>query len=93
MLRDDFRLSPKNTEVAIGDTAIMECRAPKGLPEPCIKWKKGGELVHANGRVTINESGNLVIQSARQEDSGMFVCIAHNIAGERERKKVMPPDW
>lgn len=84
VLRDDFRLSPKNTEVAIGDTAILECRAPKGLPEPRIKWKKGGELVHANGRVTIHESGNLVIQSARQEDSGMFVCIAHNIAGEKE---------
>ena len=83
-MRDDFREVPQNTEVGIGDTAIMRCKPPKGLPEPRIKWKKDGETIHPHGRITVHESGNLIIQDSRREDSGNYVCVAHNIAGEKE---------
>ena len=84
VIRDDFKLNPKNTKVAVGDPAVLECRAPRGQPDPRTKWKKNGKLLEENNRISFHENGNMVISDARKGDSGTYVCVASNVAGDRE---------
>ncbi len=37
VMRDEFRTQPRSQEVGTGDTAILECRPPKGQPEPRVR--------------------------------------------------------
>ncbi|XP_063220613.1 roundabout homolog 2-like [Bacillus rossius redtenbacheri] len=86
VLRDDFRAEPKNTRVALGETAILECGPPRGLPEPVVSWRKNGETLDVDGskRVRVVDGGNLAIQDARQSDDGKYQCVAKNTVGVRE---------
>ncbi|XP_054744412.1 roundabout homolog 2 [Anastrepha obliqua] len=86
VLRDEFRLEPQNTRIAQGDTALLECAAPRGIPEPTVTWKKGGQKLELDStkRIRIVDGGNLAIQDARQSDEGQYQCIAKNPVGVRE---------
>ncbi|XP_062127281.1 roundabout homolog 2 isoform X1 [Drosophila sulfurigaster albostrigata] len=86
VLRDEFRLEPQNTRIAQGETALLECAPPRGIPEPTVTWKKGGQKLDLEGskRVRIVDGGNLAIQDARQSDEGQYQCIAKNPVGVRE---------
>ncbi|XP_015426820.1 PREDICTED: roundabout homolog 3 [Myotis davidii] len=84
VLRDDFRQSPGNVVVAVGEPAVMECVPPRGHPEPSVTWRKGSTPVkEEEGRITIR-GGKLMMSHAHKSDAGMYVCVASNMAGERE---------
>ncbi|XP_016059722.1 PREDICTED: roundabout homolog 3 [Miniopterus natalensis] len=84
LLRDDFRQSPGNVVVAVGEPAVMECVPPRGHPEPSVSWKKGSAPVkEEEGRITIR-GGKLMMSHTHKSDAGMYVCVASNMAGERE---------
>ncbi|XP_019667047.2 roundabout homolog 3 isoform X2 [Felis catus] len=84
VLRDDFRQSPGNVVVAVGEPAVMECVPPRGHPEPSVSWKKdSARLKEEEGRITIR-GGKLMMSHTLKSDAGMYVCVASNMAGERE---------
>ncbi|XP_026731729.1 protein sax-3-like [Trichoplusia ni] len=88
VLRDEFRAEPRDVHVAAGEPALLECAPPRGVPEPSVHWLKDGQLydVEVNGRVTVTDTGNLKILETLPTDSGLFRCVASNIAGERQSR-------
>lgn len=48
-MQNDFRIDPEDVQVALGETAIMECGAPRGNPEPLISWRKNGQMMDLAG--------------------------------------------
>ncbi|XP_070489904.1 protein sax-3-like [Chironomus tepperi] len=85
-LRDEFRLEPQDTNVAHGETVMLECGPPRGNPEPIISWRKNGQTMDLAGlkRIRIADGGNLIIQNVQQSDDGRYQCIAKNAVGVRE---------
>ncbi|XP_013174127.1 PREDICTED: protein sax-3-like [Papilio xuthus] len=88
VLRDEFKAEPRDVHVAAGEPAVLECSAPRGIPEPSVHWMKDGQTydVEVNGRVTITETGSLKILETLPTDSGLFRCVASNVAGERQSR-------
>ncbi|XP_058122734.1 protein sax-3-like [Anopheles ziemanni] len=86
VLREEFRLEPQHTRVAQGETVLLECGPPKGVPEPTLSWRKNGQKldVDVSKRIRIVDGGNLAIQDVRQTDEGQYQCIAKNLVGVRE---------
>ncbi|CAB3235805.1 unnamed protein product [Arctia plantaginis] len=88
VLRDDFRTEPRDVKVASGEPATLECSSPKGVPEPGVHWTKDGQTLDAevNGRIMVGNSGDLKILESLPTDSGVYRCIASNVAGERQSR-------
>ena len=61
-------------------SVTMHCTA-EGSPRPTLEWRKvggGGEFPSVDR--SLEDEGNLTIVNLSREDSGVYECIARNIA-------------
>lgn len=70
--------------VKTGDTIVLSCIS-QGIPPPMYLWfrespSSGPEMIGNSERVHAR-AGVLVVQQARPEDAGRYVCHANNTAG------------
>ena len=87
VIRDEFREQPPHSlDGPLGAETTIACRPPRGKPDPRVRWTKDGDPVHVSStsRVTVEGSGTLRIKDTRRSDTGVYVCVASNVAGEKE---------
>ncbi|KAK6476926.1 immunoglobulin superfamily DCC subclass member 3-like [Huso huso] len=76
----EFHVHPQSVQVEEGGVSRFQCHI-HGLPEPLVSWEKNGVPVDTdNERYTLLPTGVLQITGVRVEDSGIFRCVATNIA-------------
>lgn len=66
-----------------GQTVQLMCNAD-GDPQPTISWvtpRRRLITTKSNGRATVLGDGTLEIRFAQDQDTGIYVCIASNAAG------------
>ncbi|XP_065508027.1 roundabout homolog 4 [Caloenas nicobarica] len=85
-LRDNFRLQPGDLVATAGQALELDCVPPSGHPEPRVTWKKDGVTLDVSGGRYVVTEGKLRVTPARRSDSGLYVCMAANAAGERESR-------
>ncbi|KAF5925348.1 hypothetical protein HPG69_001792 [Diceros bicornis minor] len=79
----DFHVHPQATVGEEGGVARFQCQI-HGLPKPLITWEKNRVPIDTdNERYTLLPKGVLQITGLRAEDSGVFYCVASNIASVR----------
>nr|XP_055175129.1 hemicentin-1 isoform X2 [Nyctereutes procyonoides] len=72
---------PVEISVLAGEEVTLPCEV-KSIPPPIITWAKETQLISPfSPRHTFLPSGSMKIIETRISDSGMYLCVATNIAG------------
>ncbi|XP_073702998.1 immunoglobulin superfamily DCC subclass member 3 [Garra rufa] len=78
-----FHTHPESVSVDEGGVARFHC-AVSGVPEANITWERNRTTLNADdNRYTLLPNGILHITGVRQADSGIYRCVAKNIANTR----------
>ncbi|ROL43461.1 Hemicentin-1, partial [Anabarilius grahami] len=78
-------LAPKEVKIKVNNTLTLECEA-QAIPTPTLVWYKDGQILKADGHLTITANGRIVqIKHTQVSDTGRYTCVATNIAGEDEK--------
>lgn len=50
VLKDEFRLVPRDSVALVGGHVVMNCTPPRGIPEPSVLWYFNGKLLDLSGK-------------------------------------------
>ncbi|XP_050707109.1 neogenin-like isoform X2 [Eriocheir sinensis] len=79
-----FLRQPANALAYEKENVELECSV-YGQPEPSLHWLKNGELLVETEYFQSVSGNNLqILGLVRQEDSGMYQCVAHSSAGDAQ---------
>ncbi|TSK34752.1 Immunoglobulin superfamily DCC subclass member 3 [Bagarius yarrelli] len=84
-----FHTHPESMAVDEGGVARFHC-AINGIPEATIMWEKNRTTLSTdNDRYTLLPNGILQITGVRHTDSGVYRCVAENIANTRYSQEAL----
>uniref|UniRef100_A0AAR2K4C3 Vascular endothelial growth factor receptor 3 n=1 Tax=Pygocentrus nattereri TaxID=42514 RepID=A0AAR2K4C3_PYGNA len=76
-----YRHNPTNQTVNVSASLQMECDV-EGTPSPKLSWFKDNQPLHQVSGILLQDSNRtLSIQRVREEDAGIYTCIACNQRG------------
>ena len=79
--RPEITKHPQNVTVTERNNVTLTCNAT-GNPEPQFSWFKDKDLVEYNKRIYLSANNSLLtITDVNRNDSGGYLCVAHNEVG------------
>ncbi|XP_047673954.1 hemicentin-1 isoform X2 [Tachysurus fulvidraco] len=84
-IRGADRDIPDDVTVLVNKSTMLECHVD-GSPTPKISWLKDGLLLNPDRTHNMLSNGRtLQILNAQVSDTGRYVCVAENVAGNAEK--------
>ncbi|XP_035996829.1 hemicentin-1 isoform X1 [Fundulus heteroclitus] len=73
---------PVEVNVLVGKSVTLECES-NAIPPPIITWYKNGRVVAETTNLHILPGGQILqIKRSEVSDTGQYVCMASNVAGQ-----------
>ena len=85
--KPEVSIQQNDEHLMSGSSLTLWCRV-RGYPAPKITWLKDEKQLNANGRISTNPDGELIIKGLGAGDNGMYTCEASNELGV-DRKQVV----
>ncbi|XP_040215726.1 hemicentin-1 isoform X1 [Rana temporaria] len=78
--------APLDVVVIEENNVTMECD-PSGSPQPMLTWlREGIPLNNGDGLKILRNGRQLHLEKAQASDSGLYLCVAVNVAGQADKK-------
>lgn len=76
---------PQSGGVEFGVEFLLDCKPPRGVPEPTITWFKDGQRIFIDKKkYEMTEHGDLIVMNVDKYAAGNYTCRATNMAGSRD---------
>ncbi|XP_068096243.1 hemicentin-1 isoform X2 [Hyperolius riggenbachi] len=77
---------PLDVVVMEGHNVTLECDS-SGNPQPMLTWLRDGvPIINGNGFKILSSGRHLHLEKAHASNSGQYVCVAVNVAGQSDKK-------